>query len=241
MKNYNPLQNPIKISDPLQDLLHKDQGGCCLCCAIRCNPGWVKENYPDYYYENIHELIMKGHVDPRLYPMNHMMDPMNQMKMMNPMINQINQMIKMGQMNNMMDPMNHMMDPMNQMNQMKMMNPMNNQMNQMIMTQMNKTNQIKNNSQDLNKDSNENILNQEINVLFNNNSESIPLNTIQCTLSDKVSDIIQKYINKTLDKETTNIFVYNGKALDFNMTAAEAGLNNQAIINVITTKNVGGA
>ena len=118
---------------------------------------------------------------------------------------------------------------------------MNNQMNQMIMTQMNKTNQIKNNSQDLNKDSNENILNQEINVLFNNNSESIPLNTIQCTLSDKVSDIIQKYINKTLDKETTNIFVYNGKALDFNMTAAEAGLNNQAIINVITTKNVGGA
>ena len=202
MKNYNPLQNPIKISDPLQDLLHKDQGGCCLCYAIRCNPGWVKENYPDYYYENIHELIMKGHVDPRLYPMNHMMDPMNQMKMMN---------------------------------------PMNNQMNQMIMTQMNKTNQIKNNSQDLNKDSNENILNQEINVLFNNNSESIPLNTIQCTLSDKVSDIIQKYINKTLDKETTNIFVYNGKALDFNMTAAEAGLNNQAIINVITTKNVGGA
>ncbi len=142
---------------------------------------------------------------------------------------------------NMMNQMNHMMDQMNQMNKMNMMNPMNNQMNQMIMTQMNKTNQIKNNSQNLNKDSNENILNQEINVLFNNNSESIPLNTIQCTLSDKVSDIIQKYINKTLDKETTNIFVYNGKALDFNMTAAEAGLNNQAIINVITTKNVGGA
>ena len=191
MKNFHPFQ--------VQDLLPKDQGGCCLCCALRCNPGWVKENYPDYYNENYHQIHMMGYVDP-------------------------------------------MMDPMYQMYQMKMMNPMNNQMNQMIMTQMNQMNQIKNNSPDLNKDSNENILNQEINVLFNhNNSESIPLNTIQCTLSDKVSDIIQKYRNKTLDKETTDIFVYNGKALDLNMTASEAGLNNQAIINVITTKNVSGA
>ena len=109
------------------------------------------------------------------------------------------------------------------------------------MSQMNQMNQIKKNSQNLNKDYNENILNQEINILFNNNLESIPLNIIQCTLSDKVSDIIQKYRNKTLDKETTNIFHYNGKALDLNMTADEAGLYNHAIINVINIKNVGGA
>ena len=122
------------------------------------------------------------------------------------------------------------------MNKMNMMNPMFIQMNQM--------NQNKKNSQNLNEDSNENnnnILNQEINVFFNNILENIPLNIIQCTLSDKVSDIIQEYRNKTLDKETTNIFHHNGKALDLNMTAAEAGLHNLAIIHVINTKNVDGS
>ena len=146
---------------------------------------------------------------------------------------------------NMMNQMNHMMDQMNQMNKIYMMNPMFNQMNQMkMMSQMNQMNQNKKNSQNLNKDSNENnnnILNQEINVFFNNISENIPLNIIQCTLSDKVSDIIQEYRNKTLDKETTNIFHHNGKALDLNMTAAEAGLHNLAIIHVINTKNVDGS
>ena len=42
----------------------------------------------------------------------------------------------------------------------------------------------------------------------------------------KVSDIIQKYRNKSLDNETTSIFLFNGNPLDPNMTAAEAGLFN---------------
>ena len=126
-----------------------------------------------------------------------------------------------------------------------MMNQMNNRMNEIfMMSQMNQMNPNKINSQNLNKDSNENnntILNQEINVFFNNVVENKPLNIIQCTLSDKVSDIIQKYRNKTLDKETTNIFLFNGKVLDLNMTAAEAGLSNLVLIHVINTKNVDGS
>ena len=112
------------------------------------------------------------------------------------------------------------------------MNPMvNKEMNPMMMNPL--MNQIQNNSQNSKKDSNEN--NQVINVIFKKGDGQ---NTVQCVLSDHVSNIIQKYANKSLDNNMTEKFVFNGKALDPNITIAEAGLYDQANILVFSTKDI---
>ena len=62
---------------------------------------------------------------------------------------------------------------------------------------------------------------------------------IQCNLNDKISDIVHKYRTKSLDTEEKK-FVYNAKTLDLKLTAAEAGLVDNANIYVLNTKNVMG-
>ena len=63
---------------------------------------------------------------------------------------------------------------------------------------------------------------------------------IQCNINDKVADIVEKYRNKSLDREEKN-FVFNAKKLNLSLTAAEAGLNNGCTIFVLNPKNVKGA
>ena len=63
---------------------------------------------------------------------------------------------------------------------------------------------------------------------------------VQCTLEEKLRDIVQKYRNKSLDNEEKK-FVYNAKNLDLSLSAAEAGLIDNATIFVLNTKNVKGA
>ncbi len=63
---------------------------------------------------------------------------------------------------------------------------------------------------------------------------------IQCNINDKVADIVEKYRNKSLDREEKN-FVFNAKKLNLSLTAAEAGLNNGSTIFVLNPKNVKGA
>ena len=63
---------------------------------------------------------------------------------------------------------------------------------------------------------------------------------IQCNINDKISDIVEKYRTKSLDREEKK-FVYNAKNLDLRLTASEAGLVDNATIFVLNTKNVKGA
>lgn len=62
---------------------------------------------------------------------------------------------------------------------------------------------------------------------------------IQCNLNDKISDIVDKYRTKSLDTEEKK-FVFNAKTLDLKLTAAEAGLVDNATIYALNTKNVMG-
>ena len=63
---------------------------------------------------------------------------------------------------------------------------------------------------------------------------------IQATLDEKVSSIIDKYRNKTGDKEEKR-FVFNAKSLNQTLTAAEAGLMDNSTIFVLRTKDIKGA
>ena len=93
---------------------------------------------------------------------------------------------------------------------------------------------------------NQNMMNpmfqdQAITIIFRKGDEENKSSySILCALSEKVSDIIQKYKNISLDNDISNTFIFNGKELNLNITVAEAGLTNQANISVITTKKVEG-
>jgi hypothetical protein len=173
--------------------------GCCLACAMRFSPGWVRENYPDYYYKHsYYNMEMPKEIPPDI------LKQMNSMNMMNPM-NSMN-----------------MMNPMNSMDMMEQMQSMNTIWNQMIQ----------------NQKSSQNSNNDSINVLFcKMDGQKKPPYIIQCSLSDQVSDIIQKYKNLSSDNDTNNTFIFNGKELNLKVTADEAGLFNQAFIFVMTTTN----
>ena len=65
--------------------------------------------------------------------------------------------------------------------------------------------------------------------------------TIQCTLNDKVSSLIQSYRNKTGDNdEEFEKFIFNAKRLNETLTVAEAGLTNNSVIFVLNTRVDGG-
>ena len=56
---------------------------------------------------------------------------------------------------------------------------------------------------------------------------------VQCSSDEKVSDIIQRYREKSGDYDENRKFVFNAKSLVKGLTVAEAGLNNSAYIFVI--------
>ena len=56
---------------------------------------------------------------------------------------------------------------------------------------------------------------------------------VQCSSDEKVSDIIQRYREKSGDYDENRKFVFNAKNLLKSLTAAEVGLNNSANIFVI--------
>ena len=64
---------------------------------------------------------------------------------------------------------------------------------------------------------------------------------IQCSLNDKVSDLIQRYKTKSLEDVSQKKFIFNAKALNPNLTVAEAGMQEGANIFVVNTAGVKGA
>ena len=171
------------------------------------------------------------------------MNNMNNMNMMNNL-----QMSGMNNMNNM--NMNNMnmnnmgmtgVGGMNMMNNMNMMNPNMGMMN----AAMNMNANIQNNMNDLNNMNAGNpqtTNSQFINVYFkagaNGENGSI---MIQCSLNDKISDLIQKYRSKSLEDVSLKKFIFNAKALVPTLTVAEAGLTEGANIFVVNTAGVKGA
>jgi len=185
--------------------------------------------------------------------MNNMMGMNNQMGggMMNPGMN-MNMMNQMGtgMMNPNMMGMNNMgnsgmMNPgmnMNMMNQ-NMINNMGNSgmMNAaMNMNMMNMNNMNNLNNQGYNSPPQNN--NGGINVFFRagQNGENGSI-MVQCTLEERVSEVIKRYGNKAMEDTNKKKFIFNAKALVPSLTVAEAGLQEGANIFVVNTAGVKGA
>ena len=186
--------------------------------------------------------------------------------MMNNSMNQ-NQGLNMNSMNNMMNNqmnMNNQMDMNNQMNLMNMnsqfnpmmMNPMmmNNNMGNMGTGMMNAAMNFNMNNQMMpnmgnnmgnmgnNQPQQQQPNNQNISVYFraglNGENGSI---MIQCSLDDKISDLIDRYKAKSLQDVSQKKFIFNARELNKNLKVAEAGLNDGANIFVVNTEGVKGA
>ena len=179
--------------------------------------------------------------------MNNMMN--NQMNMNNQMdMNNMNNMMNSQMMNNQMN-MNSQFNPM-------MMNPMmmNNNMGNMGTGMMNAAMNFNMNNQMMpnmgnnmgnmgnNQPQQQQPNNQNISVYFragaNGENGSI---MIQCSLSDRVSDLIERYKTKSMQDVSKKKFIFNAKALNKDLTVAEAGLNDGANIFVVNTEGVKGA
>ena len=162
--------------------------------------------------------------------MNNNMNMMNNQMNMNPMMNN-------GMMNNQFN-MNPMMNPM-------MMNNMNNMGNNMMEVAMNfnaMNNNMNMNAGNMGNNNQSASNNQNISVYFraglNGENGSI---MIQCSLDDKISDLIDRYKAKSLQDVSQKKFIFNAKALNKNLKVAEAGLNDGANIFVVNTEGVKGA
>ena len=65
--------------------------------------------------------------------------------------------------------------------------------------------------------------------------------SIQCTLNDKVSDVIKAFRNKANDFNFQHEkFIFNAKQINQTLTVAEAGMSNNSIIFVINDENLVG-
>ena len=192
---------------------------------------------------------------------------MNQSGMMNQgnMMNQSNMMVQ----NNMMNMMGQngmmnqgMMNPMMNPNMNPVMVQQNQMMNQLIMQnqmQQNMWNQTMMQQQQQQNMMNQNFLQQQQN--FKNNQPSTPIPnsinikfrlqkrgqndeefTIQCTLEDKVSDVIKKFkirANYLEDKEHEK-FLFCAKILNETLTVAEARMRNNSVVFVINDRDIDG-
>ena len=60
----------------------------------------------------------------------------------------------------------------------------------------------------------------------------------KCKRNEKVNDIIEKYREEAFDDDTNIKFIYNGKELNKNLIASEAGISNNSNIIVVTSKKL---
>ena len=135
----------------------------------------------------------------------------------------------------MMNPgMNPMMNGMGNMGNTGMMNAAMN-MNQMNMNNMNNLNAQGYNNPPRNNSGG-------INVYFRagQNGENGSI-MVQCTLDEKISEVIKRYGTKSMEDTSKKKFIFNAKALIPTLTVAEAGLQEGANIFVVNTAGVKGA
>ena len=89
-----------------------------------------------------------------------------------------------------------------------------------------------NNNQMMQQIMQNNIYINTIAVIFRS-TEFGNLVTVYCTPDEKISSVIDKYRNKSCDRDDTEIFIFNAKKLNHYLTVAEAGLTNNANIFVV--------
>ena len=105
-------------------------------------------------------------------------------------------------------------------------------MNNMIMPNLNMNNMMMNNKM---KD------NTICLRFYKINSEGhTELNSVECSLEDKISDVIQKYREKSNDNEDNLKFIFNSRRLNPSITVNEAGLNNNSLIFISESKRIMG-
>ena len=147
-------------------------------------------------------------------------------------MNQMNPMYQAQVMMNMNNMMNANFN-VNQQNQMLQFNNMINSNPMLLMLY----NQMMMNMMNMQK---QNLSNQQINIIFLNNA----LNgraIIQAKPSEYMTEIINRYINKTGDAKASNMYIYNGKRIIQSLTVAELGIINGSEIHIVNQNEVKGA
>ncbi len=86
----------------------------------------------------------------------------------------------------------------------------------------------------------QNLSNQQVNVIFLNNALNGRV-IIQIKPNEYMTEVINKYINKSGDFRATNMYLYNGKRIIQSLTAAELGIVDGSEIHVVNQNNVIGA
>ena len=84
------------------------------------------------------------------------------------------------------------------------------------------------------------LSNQQVNVIFLNNALNGRV-IIQIKPNEYMTEVINKYINKSGDFRATNMYLYNGKRIIQSLTAAELGIADGSEIHVVNQNNVIGA
>ena len=181
-----------------------------------------------------------------------MMDNNN---MMNNNCNMMNNNCNVMNNNNMMNnAMNNIM--MNTANNPMMMNMllMNNMMNQMIVKMNEKLNAMNNNNNnnnnyqnpDINPNDNGQFDDDKLTIIFErkikkDDKKNIPFKiTIMCLKNELLSEVVNRYCNKTLEKKENLLFLFNNKQLKLNRTLMEENLLNGSIIYVIDSSGMKG-
>ena len=137
--------------------------------------------------------------------------------------------------------MNNMMNSNNMINNNNMMN---NNINNMMNNLNNMNNLINNNNNNPMMGNINMNMNQYPNipksfaVIFRhtgNDTNKFPI-TVNVKENEKISDIIQKYRQKSSNYDINLKFIWNAKNLNHSLTVAEAGLTNNANIFVVKTR-----
>ena len=126
---------------------------------------------------------------------------------------------------------NNIMNQMNQYNNMNF-NPINYNQNMMLMNQ---SQIIRNNENNLNDFQINNS--QKINIFFVQ-TWSNKIITLICSKNEKISDLIQKYRDKSNDYNMNIQFLFNNRELDLSKTMSECELINYSKIYIYLNKDV---
>ena len=77
--------------------------------------------------------------------------------------------------------------------------------------------------------------NQYIKVIFKFYGEESQTIIVVCMPNEKISKVIERYRNKSLDRDTTEKFIFNSHVLNPSLTVAEAGMSDNSCVFVVAT------
>ena len=100
---------------------------------------------------------------------------------------------------------------------------------------------MNNNSENISTNQNTVNSNNTITVVFRNtDSNGYLAYQITCTKDDRLSDVIQKYRNKSGDNDQSKKFIFNARNIDENVTVGQLKLTEGSIIFVVSTSGIKG-